>query len=170
MQLTSNRFKQTARAKLKDPKLQAALDKLQTNFVQGRAQRIAELDNFEAIRDAAANIRERALEHLDLYLTEFERKATEAGTRVHWAETTDAYAEKSRGRQAGGCRRDYDRSEAWLPCTNSPRVCHAFGGEPNTGTSNASMRASTAESPQVVASPGASSSRPRSSLRNAASR
>jgi L-lactate dehydrogenase complex protein LldF len=89
MQLTSNRFKQTARAKLKDPKLQAALEKLQTNFVQGRAQRVAELDNFEAIRDAAANIRERALEHLDLYLTEFERKATEAGTRVHWAETTE---------------------------------------------------------------------------------
>jgi L-lactate dehydrogenase complex protein LldF len=88
MQLTSYRFKETARAKLADPNLQAALDKLQTNFVQGRAQRVAELDNFEAIRDAAAEIRDRALAHLDVYLSEFERNAAAQGTVVHWAETT----------------------------------------------------------------------------------
>ncbi|HUP94833.1 MAG TPA: LutB/LldF family L-lactate oxidation iron-sulfur protein [Burkholderiales bacterium] len=89
MQLTSNRFKQTARAKLGDANLQVALQKLQTNFVQGRAQRVAELDNFPAIRDAAAEIRDRALEHLDVYLAEFERNAIARGTIVHWAETTE---------------------------------------------------------------------------------
>jgi L-lactate dehydrogenase complex protein LldF len=89
MQLTSDRFKETARAKLQDPNLRSALEKLQTNFVQGRAQRVAELDNFEAIRDAAAAIRDRALAHLDLYLEEFERNAKARGTLVHWAETTD---------------------------------------------------------------------------------
>ena len=88
MQLTSYRFKQTARAKLADANLQAALNKLQTNFVKGRADRVAELDNFEAIRDAAAAIRDRALAHLDVYLAEFERNATAHGTVVHWAETT----------------------------------------------------------------------------------
>src|SRR5215217_6849257 len=88
MQLTSYRFKQTARAKLVDPNLQAALNKLQTNFVKGRAERVAELDNFEAIRDAAAAIRDRALAHLDVYLAEFERNATAHGTVVHWAEST----------------------------------------------------------------------------------
>jgi L-lactate dehydrogenase complex protein LldF len=88
MELTSNRFKATARAKLEDRNLQTALDKLQTNFVQGRAQRVAELDNFEAIRDAAAQIRERALANLDTYLETFERNAQARGTVVHWAETT----------------------------------------------------------------------------------
>ena len=86
MQLTSHRFKETARAKLDDPNLQSALEKLQTNFVRGRAARVAELDNFEAIRDAAAAIRDRALADLDLYLEEFERNATARGTVVHWAE------------------------------------------------------------------------------------
>jgi len=88
MQLTSNRFKETARAKLGDANLQAALTKLQGNFVKGRAQRVAELDNFPAIRDHAAAIRQRALDHLDTYLEEFERNATARGAVVHWAETT----------------------------------------------------------------------------------
>jgi L-lactate dehydrogenase complex protein LldF len=88
MQLTSQRFKATAKVKLADPRLQAALHKLQGNFVKGRADRVAELDNFSAIRDAAAAIRDRALEHLDTYLETFERNATARGTVVHWAETT----------------------------------------------------------------------------------
>src|ERR1044071_9501863 len=89
MELTSDRFKQTAHDKLADANLQAALNKLQTNFVAGRAARVAELDNVEAIRDAAAAIRQRALDHLDVYLAEFERNATAHGAVVHWAETTD---------------------------------------------------------------------------------
>jgi L-lactate dehydrogenase complex protein LldF len=89
MQITSMQFKATARAKLGDPDLQAALHKLQTNFVRGRAERVAELDNFEAIRDEAAEIRDRALAHLDLYLEEFERNATARGAVVHWAETVE---------------------------------------------------------------------------------
>lgn len=89
MQLTSHRFKETARAKLDDPALQAALEKLQTNFVSGRAARVAELDNFEAIRDAAAAIRDRALADLDLYLEAFERNATACGTVVHWASSVE---------------------------------------------------------------------------------
>ena len=89
MELTSDRFKETARAKLDDADLQSALEKLQTNFVKGRAERVKELDNFEAIRDAAAAIRDRALEHLDVYLEEFERNAQARGTVVHWAETVD---------------------------------------------------------------------------------
>ena len=88
MQVTSMHFKARAGGKLADVKLQAALKKLQTNFVRGRADRVAELDNFQAIRDAGAAIRDRALANLDLYLAEFERNATKAGAVVHWAETT----------------------------------------------------------------------------------
>ncbi|MGZ8154839.1 MAG: LUD domain-containing protein, partial [Burkholderiales bacterium] len=89
MRLTSMHFKASAARKLRDANLQAALEKLQGNFVKGRADRVAELDNFTAIRDAAAEIRDRALAHLDSYLVEFERNATARGTIVHWAETTD---------------------------------------------------------------------------------
>ena len=87
MQLTSAQFKATAKRKLHDEKLQTALRKLQGNFVKGRADRIAELDNFPAIRDAAAAIRDRALARLDVYLEAFEQKATAAGAVVHWAES-----------------------------------------------------------------------------------
>jgi L-lactate dehydrogenase complex protein LldF len=78
--LTSGAFKQKAPQKIADANLQAALRKLQSNFVRGRADRVAELDNFEAIRDAASRIRERALADLDVYLELFERNATAAGT------------------------------------------------------------------------------------------
>ena len=71
MQITSMHFKATAGVKLSDANLQAALRKLQGNFVRGRAERVRELDNFEAIRDAAAAIRDRALAHLDVYLEQF---------------------------------------------------------------------------------------------------
>jgi len=82
-------FKARARDKLADRNLQNALQKLQGNFVRGRAQRVAEMDNFEAIRDAAAAIRERVLAELDIYLEEFERNAKARGAEVHWAESHD---------------------------------------------------------------------------------
>ena len=83
MQIASLQFKARAGAKLADVKLQAALRKLQGNFVKGRADRMLELDNFDAIRDAAAAIRNRTLANLDVYLETFERNATAGGAVVH---------------------------------------------------------------------------------------
>ncbi len=80
-------FKARIGEKLADVKLQAALRKLQSNFVKGRAERVLELDNFEEIRTAAAAIRDRALNNLDAYLEAFERNAQARGAVVHWAET-----------------------------------------------------------------------------------
>ena len=88
MQVTSMHFRARVGAKLADVKLQAALMKLQGNFVKGRADRVAELDNFEELRTHAAAIRDRALNNLDVYLEEFEKNATARGAIVHWAETT----------------------------------------------------------------------------------
>ncbi len=82
-------FKATAGVKLRNANLQAALKRLQGNFVRGRAERVAELGNYEEIRSAAAAIRDRALANLDLYLAEFERNATARGAVVHWAETRE---------------------------------------------------------------------------------
>ena len=87
MQVASMHFKARAGGKLADRKLQAALRKLQNNFVKGRAERVLELDNFEEIRTAAAAIRDRALNNLDAWLEEFERNAQARGAVVHWAET-----------------------------------------------------------------------------------
>ena len=89
MQITSMHFKATASVKLRNANLQAALKRLQGNFVRGRAERVAELGNYEEIRSAAAAIRDRALANLDLYLEEFERNATARGAVVHWAETRE---------------------------------------------------------------------------------
>ena len=88
MQVASMHFKARVGAKLADVKLQAALKKLQSNFVKGRADRMAEVGNFEALRTHAAAIRDRALANLDVYLEEFEKNATARGAVVHWAETT----------------------------------------------------------------------------------
>jgi len=89
MQITSMHFKATAGVKLTNANLQAALKRLQGNFVRGRAERVAELGNYEELRSAAAAIRDRALANLDLYLEEFERNATARGAVVHWAETRE---------------------------------------------------------------------------------
>jgi len=61
MQVASMHFKARIGEKLADRKLQAALRKLQSNFVRGRADRVLELDNFEEIRSAAAAIPDRGL-------------------------------------------------------------------------------------------------------------
>ena len=89
MLITSMHFKETAGVKLSNANLQAALKKLQGNFVRGRADRVAELGNYEEIRTAAAAIRDLALANLDLYLAEFERNAIARGATVHWAETRE---------------------------------------------------------------------------------
>ena len=89
MQVTSMHFKATASTKLSNANLQAALRRLQGNFVRGRADRVAEFGNYEEIRSAAAAIRDRALADLDLYLQEFERNTVARGAVVHWAETRE---------------------------------------------------------------------------------
>jgi len=89
MEVTAMHFKRKAAENLGDEKLQQALEKLQTKFVDGRAAAIAELPNFGEVRDAAAEIRDKVVRHLDRYLLHFEQEAAARGTVVHWAETGD---------------------------------------------------------------------------------
>ncbi len=86
MEVTAMHFKRKATEKLNDENLQQALKKLQSRFVDSRATALAALPNFPEIRDAAADIRERAVKNLDAYLLRFEREATARGAVVHWAE------------------------------------------------------------------------------------
>ena len=86
MQVNSRQFRQRAAINLADARLQRALLRLQEKFVRGRTAAIAEIDNFEALRDAGTAIRDRTLTDLDLYLERFEERVIAAGGSVHWAQ------------------------------------------------------------------------------------
>ena len=72
---------------LANERLQRALADVPGGFVAGRARAKAALPEFEALRRTGRDIKDHALAHLDLYLEEFERNATAAGSMVHWAPT-----------------------------------------------------------------------------------
>jgi L-lactate dehydrogenase complex protein LldF len=87
MQVQSMHFKARAGQKLADARLQQNLKKLALKFVTARASAIAELDDFEATREAAVELRNRALANLDAWLETFERNARARGATVLYAET-----------------------------------------------------------------------------------
>ena len=80
-------FEASARAALADASLQRALAGLPGGLVAERAAAKARLPEFEALRDAARDIRDHTLRNLDLYLKAFERRAAASGSRVHFAST-----------------------------------------------------------------------------------
>lgn len=87
MRMQSPRFKQNAREALDDAQLQRALGHVEHNFVDKRKAAADALPEFEALRDNAKAIKDHTLAHLDLYLEAYEKKVTQAGGHVHWAET-----------------------------------------------------------------------------------
>lgn len=87
MEIKSIHFKERASERLKNEVLQGALARLKPGAVAARANVITELDDFEGTREAAKQIRQRALDNLDIYLEEFEKNATARGATVYWAET-----------------------------------------------------------------------------------
>jgi L-lactate dehydrogenase complex protein LldF len=88
MTLTSPAFKQNARAALADAQLQRALSK-GLGFVERRRLAAERLPEFDALRDAARDIKDHTLAHLDLYLEAYAARVTAAGGRVHYAVTAE---------------------------------------------------------------------------------
>jgi L-lactate dehydrogenase complex protein LldF len=86
---TSARFKANAHQALGDADLQSALAHVPTGFVANRAAAIANLPEFDALRDSARDIKNHVLAHLDLYLEAYEAKVKAAGGHVHFARTSD---------------------------------------------------------------------------------
>ncbi|MDQ3403992.1 MAG: lactate utilization protein [Actinomycetota bacterium] len=78
-------FPVAAKEALGDKQLRANLRNATGTIRAKRAAVVAERDDWEALRDAGAAIKDRTLRDLDTYLVEFERNATEAGAVVHWA-------------------------------------------------------------------------------------
>jgi L-lactate dehydrogenase complex protein LldF len=67
----------------------AAVQQATDRFVGGRAARVAELPQWEELRQFGSDIRLHTIEHMDVYLTQLEEKVKAAGGHVHWAETAD---------------------------------------------------------------------------------
>ncbi|HXU52366.1 MAG TPA: lactate utilization protein B [Casimicrobiaceae bacterium] len=87
MQVASMHFKARAHERLNDAQLQRNLARIQGKFVQKRREALTELDDVDATRDAGRDIRQRALDNLDVWLEMFERNAAARGATVLWAET-----------------------------------------------------------------------------------
>jgi L-lactate dehydrogenase complex protein LldF len=87
MHATSSTFKHNAHRALIDSELQHALNNAEARFTDHRAEMVAQIPDFDAIRDGAVAIKNHTLAHLDLYLETYERAVTEAGGEVHWAAT-----------------------------------------------------------------------------------
>ncbi|MEM7562992.1 MAG: lactate utilization protein B [Pseudomonadota bacterium] len=85
MDSKSRHFQANATVALHQPNLQAALKQLEVGFVAGRAERYAQLPEFETLRNCAEEVLNHTLEHLDHYLCEYEARVIESGGKVHWA-------------------------------------------------------------------------------------
>src|ERR1700722_11767969 len=91
MQVQTMQFKARAGQNLADQRLQQNLTKLSTKFVSARAAALTAID-FGATRAALKELRNRALENLNVWLETFEREATRRGVTVLYAETTQEAA------------------------------------------------------------------------------
>ena len=89
MQVASMHFKRKSSMQLDNAHFQKNMRRFGRGFAEKRAAAVAQLDIFEALRDAGKDIRNRGLENLDAYLLKFEEAATARGTIVHWAETAE---------------------------------------------------------------------------------
>jgi L-lactate dehydrogenase complex protein LldF len=86
---TTPAFKANARAALANEDLQKALRGARGHFVVKRAAARAALPEFDAMRDAARDMKNHVLANLDLYLEAYEKAVVASGGTVHWAETAE---------------------------------------------------------------------------------
>jgi L-lactate dehydrogenase complex protein LldF len=78
-------FPRAARAALADSQLRRNLGHATTTIRDKRARVVGEVPDWEALRDAGAEIKARALRHLDVHLERLEEAVQRAGGTVHWA-------------------------------------------------------------------------------------
>ena len=78
-------FPAAARVTLRDAQLRRNLGKATTTIRAKRLNTIAELDDWEALRDAGSAIKARAMATLPEQLERLEAAVARAGGSVHWA-------------------------------------------------------------------------------------
>jgi L-lactate dehydrogenase complex protein LldF len=85
-------FPVAAHRELANEQLRANLANATGTIRAKRAQVVAELDDWEELREAGRAIKADVLARLDEYLLQFEAAATAAGAEVHWARDGDEAA------------------------------------------------------------------------------
>ena len=85
MTVASDGFPEAAARALGDPQLRHNLRNATHTIRDKRAAAVAEVPEWQELRDAAARIRDEALSNLDGHLERLEESVVAAGGRVHWA-------------------------------------------------------------------------------------
>jgi len=86
-------FPVLAKEALKDSQLRANLKRATSTIRDKRARVVAEVKDWEALRQAGHDIKMAALADLSTHLARFEREFTEAGGTVHWARNSQETCE-----------------------------------------------------------------------------
>jgi L-lactate dehydrogenase complex protein LldF len=77
------------REAIADQRLQGAISSATGRMAEGRRIRVAELPDYEDLRQRAREIKLHTLDHIDRYLEELERNITARGGHVIWASTAE---------------------------------------------------------------------------------
>ncbi|WP_019890741.1 lactate utilization protein B [Streptomyces purpureus] len=78
-------FPRAAKAAVHNPTLRANLRHATHTIRTKRARAVAELDDWDRLREAGRRIKDHTLRHLDTYLEQLDAAVTRAGGTVHWA-------------------------------------------------------------------------------------
>ncbi len=89
MHINSPKFKANVTHALADTRLQKALDFTRPSFAGRRGAAVANLPEFEQLRDIGRDIKNHTLAHLDFYLETWAANVEKAGGHVHWCSTAD---------------------------------------------------------------------------------
>jgi L-lactate dehydrogenase complex protein LldF len=82
-------FPEAAAGAVRDERLRANLRHATHTIRDKRARAVAELTDWEQLREAGKQIKDRTLRHLDTYLLQLEEAVGAAGGTVHWAADAD---------------------------------------------------------------------------------
>jgi L-lactate dehydrogenase complex protein LldF len=83
--LGTPKFPVAAKAALADSQLRSNMRNATHTIREKRARVIGELDDFEGLRQGAADIKDDVMSNLGRYLVQAEEALTQAGATVHWA-------------------------------------------------------------------------------------
>ena len=86
---TAPEFSEAAKISLKDSQLRRNLRNATDTIRAKRARVVNEMADWEALRQAASEIKAHTMRHLDRYLLQFEENVIRAGGHVHWARDAD---------------------------------------------------------------------------------
>src|SRR5215217_2080218 len=78
-------FEESARASLADSQLRRNLGRATKTIREKRAAAVAEMPDWEELREAGRALKTRVMRHLDEYLLLLEESVAKAGGHVHWA-------------------------------------------------------------------------------------